>query len=38
MPLRFLRNRPYAPVKAFYFDLPADNGGDLGQVAFLDMV
>jgi hypothetical protein len=33
----FFRNRPYAPAKAFYFDLFADNGGDLRQIVFLDM-
>jgi hypothetical protein len=33
MPLRFLRNRSYATVKAFDFDLFADNGGDLRKIA-----
>jgi hypothetical protein len=38
MPLRYLRSRPYAPVKAFYFDPFADNGGDLRQIALFDIV
>jgi hypothetical protein len=32
MPLQFLRNRPNAPVKAFYLDLLAYNGADLRQI------
>jgi hypothetical protein len=38
MPLRFFRNCTYAPVNAFYFNLSANNRGDLRHVAFLDTV
>jgi hypothetical protein len=38
MPLRFLRNRAYTPVKAIYFTLFAYNQGKLWQIAFFNSV